>query len=269
MGNDGGTVATKRYLIPTKDTERRKGEGDEEAKASKFTTCALSGEALGEHIVVDELGNLYNKDAVILYILEKRAQPGFSHLRSLKKDVWPVKPTRVAAASSSSASSSVVTLSVKPLFLCPISGLEAIGKHPFVVSKKCACMLSERAVREVGGGFDAATCPACAADLGAAGFIKIAPSADEVEVIRAVLSSRPGTSGVKRARVEGTQSTGGGAAESGSAPADGAKHARMDTSSAVSGAIRGTVSVATAVDASVASAMAGSKSYAALFHKGK
>ena len=43
--------------------------------------CAVSGEALRDPIVACELGHLYNKEAVLLALLERTLNPAFAHIR--------------------------------------------------------------------------------------------------------------------------------------------------------------------------------------------
>ena len=55
-----------------------------EAKLAKWTRCNLSGELLQPPCVADELGNLYNKDAVVQALVSKSLPPSLSYISSLK-----------------------------------------------------------------------------------------------------------------------------------------------------------------------------------------
>ena len=48
----------------------------------------MVGDKLGDKILIDRLGNLFNKEAVINHLLEKRGET-FRHIRSLKDVVEP------------------------------------------------------------------------------------------------------------------------------------------------------------------------------------
>jgi hypothetical protein len=268
MGNDGGVIAVKRYLILTKDVEGgdRAKEFTQEVRAARHAACALSGEALGAHVVADELGNLFNKDAVITYLLEKRNVPQFAHIRSLRRDVVDVRATRVQAggaeesaveAASGKLTGSSITLSVRPAFVCPLSGLEASGRHAFLVLRSCGCLLSERGVKEMSGGGAGAACPACGASGGAGeGAIKVAPPEEEVAHLRARLEARAG--GGKGGK--GKRAREGGEEDEGAVK-------REKTSAKPTGHVpRASTELTAAVSAAVSTAKAASSSYAGLFH---
>ncbi|KAJ5088258.1 hypothetical protein N7456_011874 [Penicillium angulare] len=72
MGNDGGSIPTRRELVreaarapstaQVKETQREQQE-------HAWTTCPLSHKSLARPIVSDSVGNLYNKDAVIQFLI--------------------------------------------------------------------------------------------------------------------------------------------------------------------------------------------------------
>lgn len=55
-----------------------------EAKLAKWTRCNLSGEPLQPPCVADELGNLYNKDAMVQALVTKSLPGSLSYITSLK-----------------------------------------------------------------------------------------------------------------------------------------------------------------------------------------
>ena len=55
-----------------------------EAKLAKWTRCNLSGEPLHPPCVADELGNLYNKDAMVQALVSKLLPGSLSYISSLK-----------------------------------------------------------------------------------------------------------------------------------------------------------------------------------------
>ena len=174
MGNDGGILTKGRKHVKTVKVG---GGGPKSSsvggRGARLTTCALTAEPLAPPIVADELGHLFNKDALIAYLLDRsRSIPAFSHVRRLK-DVVEVRVTPISAgagagAGSSASSASASSDSHVALFMCPLTQEAANGAAPFVVARGCGCMLSERAARELlrdGGGGASAACPACAAPL--------------------------------------------------------------------------------------------------------
>lgn len=69
MGNDGGSIPYRIDLVKTKAKEEKT---DEKALARQlWLLCALSHRPLGQPVVTDALGKLYNKDAVIEYLLDR------------------------------------------------------------------------------------------------------------------------------------------------------------------------------------------------------
>ena len=55
-----------------------------EAKLAKWTRCNLSGETLHPPCVADELGNLYNKDAMVQALVTKSLPASLSYISTLK-----------------------------------------------------------------------------------------------------------------------------------------------------------------------------------------
>lgn len=54
----------------------------------KATTCALSGQELNEPIACCKLGYLFNKEAIILSLLEKNLPVQFHHIIGLKVCIY-------------------------------------------------------------------------------------------------------------------------------------------------------------------------------------
>ena len=72
MGNDGGSIPTRRELVKegAKDLSTTQvKEIQTEQQEHYWSTCALSHEPLSEPVVSDALGTLYNKHAVLDYLL--------------------------------------------------------------------------------------------------------------------------------------------------------------------------------------------------------
>lgn len=76
MGNDGGSIPTRRELV--KEAARNLNttevkEKQKEALAHRWKECPLSHKSLIRPVVSDSAGNLYNKDAVLQYLLPAEA----------------------------------------------------------------------------------------------------------------------------------------------------------------------------------------------------
>ncbi|EAU93478.2 hypothetical protein CC1G_12072 [Coprinopsis cinerea okayama7 len=141
MGNDGGSIPDRRDLVKTK----AKAEQVDKASQTKarWFYCALSKEP----IVSCALGKLYNKDAVIEYLLDKSSygdgEEICGHIRSLK-DVKQLKLTPNAAPSTSDDTD-------RAAFVCPLNLKEMNGSQPFVYISTCGCAFSQAGLRTVSG----------------------------------------------------------------------------------------------------------------------
>jgi Rtf2 RING-finger len=76
MGNDGGSIPTRRELV--KEAARNLNttevkEKQKEVLAHRWSTCPLSHKPLIRPVVSDSAGNLHNKDAVLQYLLPPEA----------------------------------------------------------------------------------------------------------------------------------------------------------------------------------------------------
>ena len=131
-GNDGYTLTSQRKLIvKTKSQEYEKSIDNttqKEINVARMNTCAYSGEKLQEPIVCDEYGNLYNKESILTLILHNKLNQetipnGYQHIKSIKKDIINIHPTLIK-------SNNITTSSNGPLFICPLTQLEANGNQP-------------------------------------------------------------------------------------------------------------------------------------------
>lgn len=128
-GGDGGATGaeSRDCYLNMYSTKKPDKVDPNETRLSKWTTCALSSEPLADPIVVDKLGNLFNKEALVQALIQKRLPKEFRHVRGLK-DMIEVKI---------------------PNFECPVTGLEFNGKYGFFAIRKCGHVLSAKAFKEV------------------------------------------------------------------------------------------------------------------------
>jgi len=108
MGGDGGQVIDRATMVKTKGWGLTKGSGDRYAASLgemnsymqmvfedrglgtlerhrlRMSTCMISQEALRDPVVACRLGNLYNKEAVISALLNRKMPADLSHIRALK-----------------------------------------------------------------------------------------------------------------------------------------------------------------------------------------
>ena len=128
MGCDGGTIPKRDELVRTKQKKEQKEKSME--LAAKWQFCAISSNKLVEPIVSCQLGRLYNKDAVIEYLLDKSSAPNVSlvqHIRSLK-DIKTLNLTIKSGYNEKKPEIDgqyVDTQDSK--FVCPVVGIEMNG----------------------------------------------------------------------------------------------------------------------------------------------
>ncbi|EWC46401.1 hypothetical protein DRE_04344 [Drechslerella stenobrocha 248] len=174
MGNDGGSIPTRRELV--KSPTRRKTTSELRSQSSQnstyhWTFCPLSKRPLKSPVVSDSLGRLFNKDAVIEWLIEPdKFGDGEGVMKSSGvkglKDVVDVnfEVGKDGETSSSAAGSSADAFEVpnggimngngsasgrKEVWVCPITQKElGPGAHA-VYLVPCGHAFAEAAVREI------------------------------------------------------------------------------------------------------------------------
>ncbi len=112
----------------------------------RWTRCHLSGADLSPPCVIDELGTLYNKDALLEALLKKTLPPQLAYITGLKS-VTELKltPHQAAAQVREQVKAAVKGLhnpGNEAAFCCPVTGLEFNGRwvqatHTRIVSSCC------------------------------------------------------------------------------------------------------------------------------------
>ncbi|XP_014895550.1 replication termination factor 2 isoform X1 [Poecilia latipinna] len=152
MGCDGGTIPKRHELVKG---PKKVEKVDKNAElAAKWKYCALSQEKLRRPIVSCELGRLYNKDAIIEYLLDKSAErpnaEAVTHIRGIK-DIKELNLTDNPAWEGERRNTKGDRYEDIHcgMFICPVVGLEMNGKHRFCYLQTCGCVFSDRALKEV------------------------------------------------------------------------------------------------------------------------
>jgi len=143
MGNDGGSIPDRRDLVRSKPKAEQADKANQ--TRARWFYCALSKRPLQEPVVSCPLGKLYNKDALLEYLLDKSAYGDGAeicgHIRSLK-DVKTLKLTPNPARSPGAE---------RAPFICPLNLKEMNGAQPFVYLASCGCVFSHAGLKAVGG----------------------------------------------------------------------------------------------------------------------
>ncbi|PXF46085.1 Protein RTF2-like [Gracilariopsis chorda] len=144
MGGDGGTLNNSRHEH-TRLRARVLGHSSpasqklRKRQRASVTHCEASKMALQPpHVVVDRLGLLYNKDALISCLLHRarhKSRHAFSHIASLKKDTAHVN-----------------LVEQNGQFICPVTKKVVTAEGSFSVGWSCGCVTAnvvyvQRAVR--------------------------------------------------------------------------------------------------------------------------
>ncbi|WWC89124.1 uncharacterized protein L201_004042 [Kwoniella dendrophila CBS 6074] len=147
MGADGGSIPDRRDLVKTK---AQAGQTDKSLLRELYILCALSKKPLSKPVVLDPIGKLYNKDAILEYFLDKSkygdGEQICGHLKGFK-DLLTLNLTSNPEYSPPTATS--VSQYTKTPFVCPLSLREMSGVIPFIALKSCGCVFSDAAIRGI------------------------------------------------------------------------------------------------------------------------
>ncbi|KAL3566883.1 hypothetical protein D5086_032298 [Populus alba] len=151
-GGDGGaTGAESRDCYLNMYADKKPDKVDpHELRLSKWLNCSLSNEPLRQPCVIDRLGNMFNKEALV----ELEVVPGEG--------------------------------SGNARFQCPVTGLEFNGKYKFFALKNCGHVLSAKALKEV----KSSECLVCYKAFEECDKIVINGSEEEVAVLRERMEER-------------------------------------------------------------------------------
>jgi len=163
MGCDGGTIPKRDELVRQKKKAEVKDKNA--ANMAKWRHCALKHDTLKRPIVVDSHGLLYNKDAILEYLLDRmQFEHGPSYVKKMK-DVKELQLTENSSFKSNHNDLGNEYLDVySSPFICPLTGLEMNGKYKFCAIWTCGCVLSDRALRSVNNNNktdEKLSCPKC------------------------------------------------------------------------------------------------------------
>lgn len=174
-GGDGGaTGAESRDCYLNMYAAKKPDKVDpNETRLSKWLNCAISNEPLKRPVVIDKLGNLFNKEALVEALLMKKLPKEFWYIRGLK-DMIAVELDVIPGSEDERGSRSGAK------FQCPISGLEFNGKYKFFALRSCGHVLSAKALKEV----KSPACLVCRKDFSESDKMPINGNEEEVAVLR-------------------------------------------------------------------------------------
>lgn len=171
MGNDGGSIPTRRELVKeaAKDkTTTQVKEVQHEQQEYYWTTDPISREPLTQPVVSDSAGKLYNKSTILEYLVESARKEDADTItqgaiKSLK-DVVEVKFEIDTAATSSVVKGEA--------WKCPITGDKLGPGSKAVYLVPCGHAFSGSAIKEVSG----EKCLTCESEYATNDVIPILPT---------------------------------------------------------------------------------------------
>lgn len=189
MGCDGGTIPKRHELVKG---PKKVEKVDKNAElAAKWKYCALSQEKLRRPIVACELGKLYNKDAIIEYLLDKSAErpnvEAVLHIRGTR-DIKELNLTDNPEweGERRNAKGDKYEDIHCGMFICPVVGLEMNGKHRFCYLQTCGCVFSDRALKEV----KTEICHKCGDPFKSEDIVVLNGTKEEVEKLKEKMEER-------------------------------------------------------------------------------
>ncbi|XP_042318522.1 replication termination factor 2 [Sceloporus undulatus] len=189
MGCDGGTIPKRHELVKG---PRKVEKVDKNAElVAQWYYCTLSQEKLSRPIVACELGRLYNKDAVIEFLLDKSSDKvlmeAASHIKSIKNVIelnLTENPAWTGDKGNTKGDKYDDIQSAR--FICPVVGLEMNGRHRFCFLRSCGCVFSERALKEI----KTEACHKCGIPFKENDVIVLNGTKEDVEVLKKRMEER-------------------------------------------------------------------------------
>ncbi|PYH71967.1 uncharacterized protein BO88DRAFT_402273 [Aspergillus vadensis CBS 113365] len=161
MGNDGGSIPTRRELVreaARNPSTAQVKEAQREQQEHSWTTCPISHNQLMRPIVSDSVGNLYNKDAILRFLLPGDEVDGISSkadceeilcgrvkgLRDVVELKFEVDTEREAHPASGKQDK-------REGWICPVTAKQLGPNVKSVYLVPCGHVFSEEAIRQLKG----------------------------------------------------------------------------------------------------------------------
>ncbi|XP_006129458.1 replication termination factor 2 [Pelodiscus sinensis] len=189
MGCDGGTIPKRHELVKG---PRKVEKVDKNAELiAQWYYCTLSQEQLRRPIVACELGRLYNKDAIIEFLLDKSSDKSPVQAASYIKSIKNVTELNLADnpawnGDKGNTKGDKYDDIQCARFICPVVGLEMNGRHRFCFLRNCGCVFSERALKEI----KTEVCHRCGVPFQEEDVIILNGNKEDVEVLKKRMENR-------------------------------------------------------------------------------
>lgn len=182
MGNDGGSIPRRNEMVKEKQKTKDNKEDLNNQLIALYYFCALSKRPLQEPVVGDGLGRLFNREAILEYLLDKKNAFGdgpiiCNNINSIK-DVKALNVKPNPSYTRSEKPDDLNNQHHRPApFICPITSREMNGHHPFEFIWGCGCVYSVKARKELP---NQSTCLVCGKPFDDEDVIPIHPQDSKV-----------------------------------------------------------------------------------------
>ncbi|KAF9346723.1 hypothetical protein BGX26_001764 [Mortierella sp. AD094] len=186
MGCDGGSIPKRDELVKQKQKQAKVDQNI--LNRVHWFSCALSKKPLAAPVVSCGLGKLYNRDAILEFLLDRNAYGDgdliCNHIKSIK-DVVTLTLEPNPSFSEGQSATSLTNHDQEPVsrYICPITMKEMNGKHRFVYLDTCGCVMSEQAMKEV----PSKTCIKCTKSFEQFNVIVLNPKPEELDDMKMAL----------------------------------------------------------------------------------
>ncbi|KAJ1668757.1 Replication termination factor 2 [Coemansia sp. RSA 1813] len=152
MGNDGGSIPRRSEMVREKPKDEKADRKNQ--LIAMYYHCALSKRPLKAPVVGDGLGRLYNREAVLEYLLGKSTfGDGIQvcqHIKGLR-DIKTLNVKENPAFKVNKKSTAILAFDQQVVapFVCPVTLKEMNGNVPFEFLWSCGCVFSAQARKEL------------------------------------------------------------------------------------------------------------------------
>ncbi|KAK7554669.1 Rtf2 RING-finger-domain-containing protein [Phyllosticta citricarpa] len=188
MGNDGGSIPTRRELVKEaarNPTTTEIKQAQQEQESHRWSTCPLSNKPLSRPIVSDCNGKLYNKDAVLEYLLPaddddpnaavRKVEQSENVLRGSIKSLRDIVEVKFET-DKDDAGKERKTEDGREIWVCPITREPLGPSSKAVYLVPCGHAFRGTAIKEAGG---ERVCLECNTAYEARDIISIIPTSEE------------------------------------------------------------------------------------------
>ncbi|GKZ20139.1 hypothetical protein AbraIFM66951_008401 [Aspergillus brasiliensis] len=161
MGNDGGSIPTRRELVreaARNPSTAQVKEAQREQQEHFWTTCPISHNQLMRPIVSDCVGNLYNKDAILRFLLPGDDADGISSKADCEeilcgrvKGLRDVVELKFEVDTEREAHPANGKQDKREGWICPVTAKQLGPNVKSVYLVPCGHVFSEEAIRQLKG----------------------------------------------------------------------------------------------------------------------